>query len=101
MRLAMRQSRRQTNDYRRAANARTDFRGSSRLVARPPLHRYRPRCRGSDSMIPANRARKCSVHAIEFDATETSRCPACRERDKREALEQRVAALEARVGADQ
>lgn len=51
-------------------------------------------------MIPAARAQKCPYHAIEFDATQTPRCPACAERDKREALEQRVSALEARTEAD-
>lgn len=51
-------------------------------------------------MIPANRAKKCPYHGIEFDATQTPRCPACVERDKREVLEQRVSALENTQEAD-
>lgn len=38
-------------------------------------------------MIPAGRARKCPYHGLEYDGTVSEKCPACKERDKREELE--------------
>lgn len=38
-------------------------------------------------MIPAGRVQKCHIHGLEYDATISAKCPACRERDKREELE--------------